>query len=50
MEAIVRPFTWKEWPDASVSIFKGFRSSTGEEMMRKKPFVEAVLPGSILKN
>ena len=50
MEAIVRPVTWKEWPDASVSIFKGFRSSAGEEMiMKKNLFVEAVLPGSILR-
>jgi len=50
MEAIVRPVTWKEWPDASVSIFKGFRSSAGEEMILKKNlFVEAVLPGSILR-
>ena len=50
MEAIVRPFSWKEWPDASESIFKGFRSSAGEEMILKKNlFVEAVLPGSILR-
>ena len=46
MEAIVRPVSWKEWPEASASIFKGFRSSAGEEMILKKNlFVEAVLPG-----
>jgi len=50
MEAIVRPFSWQEWPDASESIFKGFRSSAGEEMILKKNlFVEAVLPGSIIR-
>ncbi len=50
MEAIVRPVSWKEWPEASASIFKGFRSSAGEEMILKKNlFVEAVLPGSILR-
>ncbi|GIT08362.1 MAG: hypothetical protein CM1200mP30_19920 [Pseudomonadota bacterium] len=43
MEAIVRPVSWKEWPEASASIFKGFRSSAGEEMILKKNlFVEAV--------
>ena len=50
MEAIVRPVSWKEWPDAAASIFKGFRSSAGEEMILKKNlFVEAVLPGSVLR-
>ena len=50
MEAIVRPVTWKEWPEAGARIFKGFRSSAGEEMILKKNlFVEAVLPGSILR-
>ena len=50
MEAIVRPVSWKEWPEASASIFNGFRSSAGEEMILKKNlFVEAVLPGSILR-
>ena len=50
MEAIVRPVSWKEWPEASASIFMGFRSSAGEEMiLNKNLFVEAVLPGSILR-
>ena len=48
MEAIVRPVTWDEWPDAATSIFQGFRSEAGEEMViEKNLFVEAVLPGSI---
>ncbi|GAC1309732.1 MAG: haloalkane dehalogenase [Acidimicrobiales bacterium] len=50
MEAIVRPVTWDEWPAAATPIFKGFRSDAGEEMvMKKNIFVEAVLPGSILR-
>ena len=48
MEAIVRPMTWAEWPEAAAGIFKGFRSPAGEEMViTKNLFVEAVLPGSI---
>ncbi len=51
MEAIVRPVSWQEWPDDAKKIFKGFRSSAGEEMILKKNlFVETVLPGSILRN
>ncbi len=51
MEAIVRPVTWEEWPDAARAIFEGFRSPAGEEMViEKNLFVEAVLPGSILRD
>ncbi|GAC1589385.1 MAG: haloalkane dehalogenase [Acidimicrobiales bacterium] len=50
MEAIVRPVTWAEWPEAATPVFRGFRSDAGEDMvMRKNIFVEAVLPGSILR-
>ena len=50
MEAIVRPVTWDEWPDAATRIFQGFRSDAGEEMViTKNLFVEAVLPGSIIR-
>ncbi len=50
MEAIVRPVTWPEWPDAARGIFQAFRSDAGEEMViEKNLFVEAVLPGSILR-
>ena len=48
MEAIVRPMSWTEWPEAAAGIFQGFRSPAGEEMViTKNLFVEAVLPGSI---
>ena len=51
MEAIVRPVTWDEWPDAATRIFQGFRSEAGEEMViDKNLFIEAVLPGSIIRS
>ncbi|MEQ8745951.1 haloalkane dehalogenase [Pyruvatibacter sp.] len=50
MEAIVKPMTWEEWPDAATDIFKGFRSPAGDEMvLQNNVFVEAVLPGSVLR-
>ena len=50
MEAIVRPLSWDEWPDASRRVFQGFRSVAGEEMiLDKNMFVERVLPASILR-
>ncbi|MDH3299122.1 MAG: haloalkane dehalogenase [Acidimicrobiia bacterium] len=51
MEAIVRPVTWDDWPEAARGIFEGFRSPAGEKMIiEKNLFVEAVLPGSILRD
>ena len=50
MEAIVRPVTWAEWPDAARRVFQGFRSGAGEKMvLENNVFVERVLPGSILR-
>lgn len=50
MEAIVRPLTWDEWNPSARRIFEGFRSEKGEEMiLEKNLFIEAVLPGSILR-
>ena len=50
MEAIVRPVTWAEWPEAATGIFQGFRSPAGEEMiLDNNVFVERVLPGSVLR-
>ena len=50
MEAIVRPVTWDEWPEAARAVFQGFRSAAGEAMvLDKNLFVERVLPGSILR-
>ena len=50
MEAIVRPMQWDEWPAAARGIFEGFRSPAGEAMvLDKNLFVEAVLPGSVIR-
>ena len=50
MEALVRPVTWEEWPEAAKAVFQGFRSPAGEAMvLEKNVFVERVLPGSILR-
>ncbi len=50
MEAIVKPLTWDEWPEEATGVFQGFRSKAGEEMiLEKNLFIEAVLPGSILR-
>ena len=51
MEALVRPVSWEEWPEASRRVFQGFRSGAGEGMvLEKNVFVERVLPGSILRD
>jgi haloalkane dehalogenase len=48
LEAVVRPLTWDEWPEASRKIFQGFRSEAGEQLiLERNVFVERVLPGSI---
>jgi len=50
MEAIVRPVTWDAWPEQARDIFQALRSPAGEEMiLEKNLFVEAVLPGSIMR-
>ena len=51
MEALVRPVTWEEWPEASRRVFQGFRSEAGEDMViARNVFVERVLPGSVLRD
>jgi len=50
MEAIVRPMTWAEWPEAARKIFQAMRSPAGEEMvLGKNVFVERILPASVLR-
>ena len=50
MEALVRPVTWDEFPARARSVFEGFRSAAGEEMvLTKNVFIERVLPGSVLR-
>lgn len=50
MEAIVKPMTWRDWPEASQKIFKSFRSDDGEAMiLDNNVFVERVLPASVMR-
>jgi haloalkane dehalogenase len=50
MEALVRPVTWAEWPEAARKVFQGMRSPAGDEMvLQKNVFVERILPGSVLR-
>ena len=50
MEALVRPVTSAEWPEAARRVFRGFRSDAGEGMvLDNNVFVERVLPGSVLR-
>ena len=50
MEAVVKPLTWEEWPQAARSIFQGMRSPAGEDMiLEKNLFIERILPGSVLR-
>jgi haloalkane dehalogenase len=50
MEAIVRPFTWEDWPPGARSIFQALRSEAGEEMiLQRNLFVETILPRSVAR-
>jgi haloalkane dehalogenase len=50
MEAIVRPVTWADWPEAARKVFQAMRSPGGEEMvLQKNVFVERILPASVLR-
>ena len=50
MEAIVRPLTWQEFPEAARGVFQAMRSPAGEEIvLEKNVFVERVLTGSMLR-
>jgi haloalkane dehalogenase len=51
MEGIVCPIKdWGDWNKAAVSIFQGFRSEKGEELiLDRNLFIEKVLPGSVIR-
>lgn len=50
MEAIATPMTWEHWPENARSIFQGFRSVAGEQLiLERNLFIEAVLPGSVIR-
>src|SRR6266496_1014899 len=41
MEALVRPVSWEEWPEAARKIFQAMRSPAGEEMVvYRRPYRE----------
>jgi haloalkane dehalogenase len=51
MEAIVRPVTWGDWPEASRRIFQAMRTEAGEEIvLTKNVFVDRILPASVLRD
>lgn len=52
MEGIVGPIrSWDDWNEQAKSVFQGFRSPAGEEMiLENNMFIERVLPGSILRD
>jgi haloalkane dehalogenase len=51
MEGLVAPVEWEDWPEEARGIFQGFRSGKGEELvLERNMFVEAVLPGAILRD
>ena len=51
MEAIVQNLIWNSWPDDATSIFQGFRSEAGEDLILKKNlFIEGVLPSAIIRD
>jgi haloalkane dehalogenase len=50
MEALVRPVTLDEWPEAARQVFQAMRPPAGEAMvLDRNVFVERILPGSILR-
>ncbi len=50
MEALVRPLTWPEWPEAARGIFQALRSPKGEELILERNFfIERILPASVLR-
>lgn len=51
MEAVVRPFTWDDWPEQAKEPFQNFRKpEVGEKMiLEQNMFVEGILPGAILR-
>ena len=51
MEGIVMPISWSDWPENAKSIFQGFRSEAGEDLILKKNlFIEGVLPSAIIRD
>ena len=51
MEAIVKPLSWEEWPDAFRETFQALRGPQGERMiLDQNVFIEDILPAAILRD
>ena len=51
MEALVRPVSWADWPEAARAFFQGLRSEGGDKMiLESNMFVERVLPSSVIRD
>ncbi|MCX6044753.1 MAG: haloalkane dehalogenase [Chloroflexi bacterium] len=51
MEAIVKPSTWREYPEAARKIFQTLRSSAGEQLvLEQNSFIEFNLPAGIQRS
>jgi haloalkane dehalogenase len=50
MEAIVKPYTWSEFPEAGREVFQALRSPAGEQMvLEQNSFVEFNMTASIMR-
>ena len=50
MEAIVKPYTWSEFPEAGRQTFQALRSPAGEQMvLEQNSFIEFNLPSGIVR-
>jgi haloalkane dehalogenase len=50
MEALVKPYTWDEFPEAARPLFKTFRTPAGEPLfMEQNTYIEVNLPNTILR-
>jgi haloalkane dehalogenase len=50
MEAIVKPYSWSEFPEAGRKVFQALRSTAGEQMvLEQNSFIEFNLPAGIIR-
>ncbi len=50
MEAMVKPYTWSEYPEAGRQLFQAYRSPAGEQMvLEQNSFIEVNLPRTVMR-
>lgn len=50
MEAIVKPYTWSEFPEPARKVFQALRSPAGEQIiLEQNAFIEGNLPNTLLR-